>query len=301
MKKFFALSLMALAAMFTMAQTYPNHVYLTGSATPVGWSTSALPMFNQGDGTYEYVGMLYNGANGNEFKMLGAADWLPSYGPVAVDTTIATGGNYNLEIRENYDMGDRKFKVPTDGRYHLTLNLAENKLYVDTATNDMPDKNGIVQVLEAIYIVGNGTGAGWDAAKAFAANKAGEGVFTITTTIYGHNSEEQYNEFKFLSSQSFDMPHIGPAVDGEVFTGAGTYTVSVFTTGDKKWHNTTTETKVYDFTVNLTTGSMTVAEHQATGLQNAACKVKSAKYLRNGQLYIVNNEEVYTATGVLVK
>ena len=301
MKKFFTLSLMALVAIVAMAQSYPEKVYLTGSATPVGWSTSALPMFNNGDGTYEYVGMLYNGANGNEFKMLGAADWLPSYGPVTPGTGIAAGENYDLAVRTNYDMGDNKFTVPTEGRYHLTLNLAENKLYVAAAAEGEADKNGVVQALDLIYIVGNGTGAGWDAGSAFATTKVSEGVFTITTTIYGHNGEEEYNEFKFLTTQSFDMPHVGPAVDGEEFSGEGTYTATVFTSGDKKWRNTTTETKEYVMTVDLNAGTMVVTESTATALENANANANVNKVLRNGQIYILNNEEVFTATGVRVK
>ena len=284
-----------------MAQSYPERVYLTGSATPVGWSTSALPMYSNGDGTYEYVGNLYTD-NGNEFKMLGAADWLPSYGPVAHGTGIAVGQNYALEVRENYEMGDNKFTVPNEGRYHLTLNLTETKLYVDTVKEGEADKNGVVQALEAMYIVGNGTGAGWEAEKAFAATKVSNGVFTITTTIYGHNSEEVFNEFKFLTTQSWDMPQIGPAEDGEEFTGAGNYSASVFTAGDKKWHNTTTETKEYVFTVDLNNGTMVATEATPTGVVNVNDnRVNAKKYLRNGQLYILNNEEVFTATGARIK
>lgn len=301
MKKFFTLSLMALVAIVAMSQSYPEKVYLTGSATPVGWSTSALPMFNNGDGTYEYVGMLYNGEYGNEFKMLGAADWLPSYGPVVANTAIAAGESYDLEFRENEGMGDNKFKVPTNGRYHLTLNLVENKLYVAAAAEGEADKNGVVQALDLIYIVGNGTGAGWEAGNAFATTKVSDGVFTITTTIYGHNSEEQFNEFKFLTTKSFDMPHVGPAADGEEFTGAGTYTATVFTVGDKKWHNTTTETKEYTFTIDLNAGTMVVIDPTVTALENANVNANVNKVLRNGQLYILNNEEVFTATGVRVK
>lgn len=301
MKNVFMVCLLAVNSVLMMAQSYPERVYLTGSATPVGWSTSALPMYSNGDGTYEYVGMLYNGEFGNEFKILGAADWLPSYSPVENGTGIAVGQNYALEVRENYEMDDKKFTVPNEGRYHLTLSLVDTTLYVAAATAEEADKNGIVQALEAIYIVGNGTGAGWEAEKAFAATKVSDGVFTITTTIYGHNSEEVFNEFKFLSTQSWDMPQIGPAEDGEEFTGAGTYTAAVFTAGDMKWHNTTTETKDYIITVDLNNGTMVVVESTPTGFANANVNINAKKYLRNGQLYIVNNEEVFTATGARIK
>lgn len=303
MKNVFMVCLLAVNSVLMMAQSYPERVYLTGSATPVGWSTSALPMYSNGDGTYEYVGMLYNGEFGNEFKILGAADWLPSYGPKVGGTAIEAGKDYELEVRENDGMDDKKFTVPNEGRYHLTLSLVDTTLYVAAATAEEADKNGIVQALEAIYIVGNGTGAGWEAEKAFAATKVSDGVFTITTTIYGHNSEEVYNEFKFLSTQSFDMPHIGPSADGEEFIGAGTYTATVFTAGDKKWHNTTTETKDYIITVDLNNGTMVATEATPTGVVNvdADVNVNAKKVLRNGQLYILNNEEVFTATGARIK
>lgn len=301
MKKIFAFSLMALFAIVAMAQSYPEKVYLTGSATPVGWSTSALPMYNNGDGTYEYVGMLYNGEYGNEFKMLGAADWLPSYGPKTGGTEIAAGQNYALEVRENDGMGDNKFEVPTEGRYHLTLSLVDTTLNVAAATAEEADKNGAVQALDVIYVVGNGTGAGWDAGKSFAATKVSSGVFTITTTIYGRLEEEKFNEFKFLTTQSWDMPQIGPKTDGEEFKGAGTYTAEIFTAGDKKWHNTTTETKEYVITVDLNASTMVVSEYTPTALEHTAMKAGAKKMMRNGQLYILNNEEVYTAAGVRVK
>ena len=98
------------------------------------------------------------------------------------------------------------------------------------------------------------------------------------------------------------MPQIGPAEDGEEFTGAGNYSASVFTAGDKKWHNTTTETKEYVFTVDLNNGTMVAAEATPTGVVNVNDnRVNAKKYLRNGQLYILNNEEVFTATGARIK
>lgn len=304
MKKLFSLCLMACVAIAAMAQSYPEKVYLTGSATPVGWSTNALPMFSNGDGTYEYVGMLYNGEYGNEFKMLGAADWLPSYGPLTSGTAIAAGQNYDLEVRTSYEMNDNKFTVTANGRYHLTLNLTENKLYVEAATEDMPDKDGFSSSTpEHLYIVGNGTGAGWSAESAFALTTEENGTYTITTTIYGHTAEEEFNEFKFLTTQTWDMPHVGPANDGEVFTGAGTYTVALFVTGDKKYHNTTTETKVYDFVIDLSAHTMTVTEHveEPTALDEVVGNVGTKKMMINGQLYILNNEAIFTATGARVK
>lgn len=298
MKKFCTLSLLTLMAIVAMAQSFPEKVYLTGSATPVGWETSKLSMFNNGDGTYEYVGMLYNSESGNEFKMLGAADWLPSYGPQVSATAIAVGENYDLETRTDYEMDDQKFTVPFDGRYHLTLSLVENKLYVDTAAAELADLDGNAQV-PVLYLVGNGCGAGWESKNAIAATTLSENVFTITTTIYGHTAEEEFNELKFLSSQSWAMPQVGPAEDGEEFTGAGTYTASLFFEGDKKWHNTTTETKDYTFTIDLNAGTMEVAEYLATGLDEH--KLENAKCIINGQLYIIHNEKIFTITGARVR
>lgn len=295
MKKISSMIMMMAIAMCAMAQSYPQKVYLTGTATPVGWETNKLSMYNNGDGTYEYVGMLYNEEFGNEFKMLGAPDWLPSYGPVTGGTAIAVGENYALEVRENYEMNDNKFTVANSGRYHLTLNLAENKLYVDTANAELADKKGDLQYL---YLVGNGCGAGWEAANAIALTTEDENVYTLTTTIYGHlpAPEEEYNEFKFLSAQSWAWPQIGPKEDGEEFKGEGTYEISVFYEGDKKWHNTSTETKVYTFTINLAAGTMVVA-NQTTGLENANVNTNVNKVVRNGMLVIVKDGVEYNVCG----
>ena len=54
-------------------------------------------------------------------------------------------------------------------------------------------------------------------------------------------------------------------------------------------------------TVDLNAGTMVVTESTATALENANVNANVNKVLRNGQIYILNNEEVFTATGVRVK
>lgn len=55
--------------------------------------------------------------------------------------------------------------------------------------------------------------------------------------------------------------------------------------------------------MDLNNGTMVVVESTPTGGVNVDADVNAnvKKELRNGQLYIVNNEEVFTATGARIK
>lgn len=269
MKKFFALSLMALVAIAAMAQSYPKHIYLCGPAGP-GWATKTWPMYtNQNtdgtpNGTYEWVGDLNNG----DLKFLYGDDWEPAY-VAPTNGEALTVGAHTMQDHPVYDDStDNKWAVTT-GRYKLEINVATMTLTVSDGAG-LPDKNGDSQMPlypEHLYLVGNGSGAGWEPANAIEMTTVSDGVYTLTTTIYGRLEEEEYNEFKFISSQSWAMPHVGPVVGGEAFTGAGTYSAAIFTTGDNKYHNTNTATGVYDFTLNLIDSTLTVVEH----IDNTPC------------------------------
>lgn len=415
MKKFFTLSLMALVAIVAMAQSYPNHIYLCGPAGP-GWVTKQWPMYTNQDaagqpnGTYEWVGNL----NSGELKFLYGDHYEPAYVSQTNNEALTIGAHTLMDHPVLDDSTDNKFAV-TAGRYKLVIDLTgENIALTVIDGTGLEDKNGDSQMPlypEHLYLIGSGCGAGWSTENAIEMTTVQDGVYTLTTTIYGHSASEEYNELKFLSSKSWDKPHVGPTVDGESFTGVGVYSAAVFTEGDKKYHNTNTVTGVYDLTlnlidstltvvahidntpctklymigsavggwsfddnaieltsedsvftytgaiadgelkftqeknfeaitwgadeknkavaatgsftlekqtvtdhkfvmtasenialtINLKTQTMTVAYPSPTGIDNTHSAVKAAKVLRNGQIYILNNEEVFTATGVRVK
>lgn len=296
MKKILSLSCMALVAMMVMAQ-YPSRVYLCGPAGP-GWATQQWPMFtdttDQGapSGVYEWVGDLNDG----ELKLLYGSGWEPGFAPLAADEPLVIGAN---SIFDRHDSDpDNKWAV-TAGRYRMVLNLTDTTLTVEDGTG-LDGKNGEGQVFfsDYLFLVGNGCGAGWSDANAIGAATTAYGVYTITTTLYGHTAGETHNEIKFLSAPNFGvMPQVGPMVDGEEIDGPGTYTAAAFTVGDYKWHNVSTETKVYIITVDLNAGTMVVADPTTpTGLdENVNMNVN--KVMRNGQMIIIRDGVLYDVTG----
>lgn len=293
---------MAILSIAAMAQ-FPSRVYLCGPAGP-GYATKTWPMYTYTNesgaptGVYEWVGQLTEG----KIKFLYGTSWEPAY-VAEVDAEGLTEGTHNMLSRLTYDgeVGDNQW-LATAGYYKLTINVSEMTLTVEDGTGLEPvHGNDQSFYPDFLFIVGNGTGAGWSDGNAIATTTSEYGVYTITTTIYGHLAGETHNEFKFLSSQSWDMPQVGPTTAGEEFTGAGTYSAAVFTEGDNKWHNTTTETKEYTFTIDLNAGTMEVVEATPTALKSEAARASVKKMIINGELYILKNETLYTASGARVK
>ena len=122
MKKTFLFIMVALCSM-SMRAANPEAVYITGDATPGGWSTDAAvnQMYKAGDGNYVWAGDLTAG----ELKFLAATDWVPSYGPTVGGTAMASGENA-LVVRNSYGEDDNKFAVSTAGNYLLHLNISDD-------------------------------------------------------------------------------------------------------------------------------------------------------------------------------
>lgn len=122
MKKSILLIFVALCSM-SMRAANPEAVYITGDATPGGWSTDAAvnQMYKAGDGNYVWAGDLTAG----ELKFLAATDWVPSYGPTVGGTAMASGENA-LVVRNSYGEDDNKFAVSTAGNYQLHLNISDD-------------------------------------------------------------------------------------------------------------------------------------------------------------------------------
>ena len=119
MKNTFLFIMVALCSMGMWAAN-PEAVYLTGNATPGGWSTDAAAnqMYKTGEGTFVWTGTLAEG----ELKFLAGNDWVPSYGP-AGGADMVLGANALL-VRNSYDESDKKFAVAA-GDYQLLLNISD--------------------------------------------------------------------------------------------------------------------------------------------------------------------------------
>jgi len=296
MKRIMSIGLVALFGVVVFAQ-YPKYIYMCGNATAAGWDADGkLPLYNNGDGTYEYVGDMTAG----EFKMLLAKDWVPSLGPTTPNDSLLFG-SHKLVLRSTQEEVDSKFLVKA-GRYMLTLNMTDSTLMVGSGEG-VADKNGIIQLMpDSMFLVGNGCGAGWSAAGAIKMTTEAEGVYTVTTTIYGHLPEEEYNELKFLQKKDWGGIQYGPTINGEQINGAGTYSVSAFNSDlsvDNKYHNIQTQTADYIICVNLNEGTMTMTASTPSDLNNVPSKAEKAyKIFKDGKLLIQKNGAYYSALGI---
>lgn len=305
MKKIFLMGVCALLAAYAMANKmgapveYPEYVYICGDATEVGWSADGeCPMYNNGDGTYEYVGNFTAG----EFKMLTTKGWTPSLGPVTGGESMTVGG-HKLVVRMNYEDPDNKFTV-TAGRYQVVLSLIDTTLTVADGTG-MKDKNGkgqLPQYPQNLYLVGSGCGSGWSPENSIAFTTESDGVYALTTTLYAHTEDEEYNELKMLAKQSWGGTQYGPIALTEDITAAGVYTIDAFDSelqdNDHKYHNKLTETALYDLRVDLKnkTLSITKSVTPVTTMWMIGDAVGGWSFDENGVEMTMTEDSVFTAT-----
>ena len=232
MKKFFTLSLMAMVAVLAMAQ-FPTRIYLCGPAGP-GWATEKWPMYTYvaedgvtPTGMYEWVGDLNEG----DLKFLHGSSWEPGYAPT-VNGEALTVGEHTIIDRPTGSDPDNKFAV-TAGRYKLEINLT-GEAFVLTVSDGtgLADKDGSdqqfeVPVPEKVYPVGDGTSYGWNPSSADPIEKS-EGADIFDGVVFLKNGD-----FKLMHQPDWGAQY-GPMANGEVISGAGSYTLCK-PSDDNKW------------------------------------------------------------------
>jgi starch-binding outer membrane protein SusE/F len=173
-------------------------IYLLGDATTPGWdNTKALEMTHIGDaGQFAIVATL--GGTGKYLKFianLGA--WAPQWGTDAA----GTGAGGNLVYRPNETVTDPPSIPAPDaiGDYRITADTA-NLLYTITKTS------------EQLYLVGDGSAAGWDPSKGIAFTKVSPGIFTLQTDLVAGN-------LKFLETTTGWAPQWGTDANGTANAG----------------------------------------------------------------------------------
>ena len=232
MKKFFTLSLMAMVAVLAMAQ-FPTRIYLCGPAGP-GWATETWPMYTYvaedgvtPTGMYEWVGDLNEG----DLKFLHGSSWEPGYAPT-VNGEALTVGEHTIIDRPTGSDPDNKFAV-TAGRYKLEINLT-GEAFVLTVSDGtgLADKDGSdqqfeVPVPEKVYPIGDGTSYGWNPSSADPIEKS-EGADIFDGVVFLKNGD-----FKLMHQPDWGAQY-GPMANGEVISGAGSYTLCK-PSDDNKW------------------------------------------------------------------
>ncbi len=130
-----------------------DHLYLIGEGTPTGWSLdNMIEMKETAAGSNVYVTVCYlDNEKGGTFRLQPDKDWVEEnyYGAAFSGETIANDQWMTL----NRGKGDQ-FKVATPGIYYLEANLNDNQVKINR--------------MDALYMVGSATPAGWSIDDAFA-------------------------------------------------------------------------------------------------------------------------------------
>ena len=137
---------------------------------------------HSGNGVYTWSGILAPGT----FKM----PWAESF-----DTFFGVEDGrlvYHPEATPGYDP---KFTIETAGNYTITIDI--HKLTFDLRTESL------YEVPSELYLVGDGTSAGWTKTKALPMKDNGNGVFSIETELTSYDSNGGF-KFVFNNDDSDD-------------------------------------------------------------------------------------------------
>jgi starch-binding outer membrane protein SusE/F len=168
-------------------------MFMLGDGSLAGWdNTQALPMTGK-DGVYSITTQLGGGKNIKFITTLG--QWAPMYGTDGAGTS--TGGNLVFRPTEN-DPDPASIPTPAeDGLYTVTIDV-NNLTYA---------------IAHPLYMLGDGSLAGWDNANAISLFAAGEGVYFLNTTLNGDGKF-----IKFITTLGQWAPQYGTDAAG---TSAG--------------------------------------------------------------------------------
>lgn len=162
-------------------------IYLLGGATEVGWDNSnAIPMYAFTETKFAIVAKLSGGGEIKFIKNLGA--WAPQWGTDESGTDV----NGPLVYRPTEDVDDpRAIPAPAvAGDYRITADISALKYTITKAS-------------ETLYLLGDGTPAGWDNNAALPMTKLSPGIFEITVNLGGGSY------FKFIETLGQWAPQYG--------------------------------------------------------------------------------------------
>lgn len=177
-------------------EIYYKPLYLLGEGTEVGWDNSIaleMPYINEGK-----FGIVTNLISGKGMKILSLrGQWAPQWG---TDET-GTGVGGILVYRPNEDVDDPA-EIPTpdtDGLYRLVADTVNLTYEIYAAPLNL-------------YLLGDGSVAGWDNTAALEMTNEGNGKFSITTDLTAAN-------IKFIEVLGQWAPQWGAAEGSEGLKG----------------------------------------------------------------------------------
>ncbi len=183
--------LIALSITPYSAEVYTKPIYMLGDGTDPGWSnTDALPASHIADGKFGIVANL--GGEGLFFKFISAlGQWAPQWGT----DDAGTGENGNLIYRPDEDTDDPlAMPCPAEaGLYRIVVDTANLTYDVYAATS-------------TLYLLGDGSPAGWDNTAATEMTNDGAGKFSLVADLTA-------NSIKFVEVLGQWAPQWG-TVDG---------------------------------------------------------------------------------------
>jgi len=126
--------------------TDDTHIYITGSATPAGWSTgNAIEMTKTTPGKFTWTGDL-TGNDDGRFRFLTSRNWYPTYTTAESSHQSVTAGKYPLQYDEVSRKGEPSFKIEIAGNY--TVNVDINAMEMELILNSAVE-------VKKMFIIGN--------------------------------------------------------------------------------------------------------------------------------------------------
>lgn len=167
-----------------------EEIYLIGDATPGGWDVNAAtPMKETSSGSNVWRTLCYLGHG--DFRLQLYKDFDGHYFTPDTNTTL-TSGNV-ASIYYHPEDGDRKFSVDRPGTYVVEADLNNNTIKATRQEN--------------IYLMGEGTPAGFDMAKFVPMSMNDDGLYEACCFIDGKFRVQ-------LSNTEWDYTYYSPETDG---------------------------------------------------------------------------------------
>lgn len=153
------------------AAVYVKPIYLLGSATTIGWdNTAALPMTWIGGGQFAIVETLTPGSD-KYIKFISVlGQWAPQWGTDATGTPEA--GRLVYRPTE---------PVPDPAAIPAPAEAGDYRIVADTLNLNYT----VTKTSAQLYILGDGTPAGWDNTAALPMTKIAPGIFEIEVQLGG--------------------------------------------------------------------------------------------------------------------
>ncbi len=264
MKKVTFLLLSLLIGLTSASAVVTNELYLTGEATPVGWTSGAgaIQMTKLNDDVFTWTGKLKGkvdaDAGKNRFAFLvDGRQWYPRIvsTPTPVQEHVVLTSGVEVDVykytSEAVDGGkENTFKVAEDGEYTIDINLNTMKMTC-TKTGDVEPEPEPVPNYGQLFIAGGGTNpdGNWDNQNPIEMVKISEGRFIWTGNLY-NNTEARAdgNLFKFINIKGSWGESITPEADHDVVVDTE-FKLKFKDSADKKFK--VTEAGVYTIEVDL--------------------------------------------------